>query len=65
MNIIRLGIIVYMNIEENYGTILDENFQDIHFSLINLPRGADIYAKVSFEIQLLLKGLEATNICLM
>ncbi|MCX2430711.1 MULTISPECIES: hypothetical protein [unclassified Pedobacter] len=54
-----------MNTEENYGTILDENFQDIYFSLINLPLEAYIYAKVSFEIQLLLKGLEATNICLL
>ncbi|WP_441902498.1 hypothetical protein [Pedobacter psychrotolerans] len=65
MNIGRSGIIVYMNTEENYGTILDENFQDIYFSLINLPLEAYIYAKVSFEIQLLLKGLEATNICLL
>lgn len=58
----RVGVVSCIDIENNRGVILDENCQDIGFTLEGLSETIDLDSRVSFEIELSSNGLVATNI---
>jgi len=62
MNQKRNGTISVVDLENNCGLIVDENGQDIPFSLKDAPETFQLDTQVSFNIELSENGLAAINI---
>lgn len=62
MNDKRRGVVLRIDNEHGIGTIMDENGQDIHFRLHEMPNEIEINSKVTFDIQLTAQGLSAMNV---
>ncbi len=62
MSGIRHGVVLQIDIEEEHGTIIDDNCQDIHFLTEKLIADINVGDKVSFEIHFGSTGLSAVNI---